>query len=84
MFSDGSPEHVGYRSIAVDANGGAWVTWDETSLARYDPATNTLTPTDVAMPGTTLRAAIPRPPTTIYAVTDGLPFLRPRAGRCGA
>ena len=74
VFSDGSPEHVGYRSIAVDADGGAWVTWDETSLARYDPATNTLTPTDVAMPGTTLRAATrPAADGTIYAVTDEPP-----------
>ena len=74
VFSDGSPEHLGYRSIAVDADGGAWITWNDTSLARYDPATNTLEPTEVTLPGTTLRAATrPASDGTIYAVTDEPP-----------
>ncbi len=74
VFSDGSAEHGGYRAIAVDAEGGAWITWDDTSLARYDPASNALEPTDVTMPGTTLRAATRSAADgTIYAVTDEPP-----------
>lgn len=75
VFSDASAEHGGYRSIAVDTEGGAWITWNDTSLARYDPATNTLEPTDVTLPGTTLRA-VTRPDAdgTIYGVTDDPPI----------
>ncbi|CAN5370921.1 MAG: hypothetical protein ACR2JP_11740 [Acidimicrobiia bacterium] len=75
VFSDDSAEHLGYRSIAVDADGGAWITWNGTSLARYDPESNSLEPTDVTLPGTTLRAVTrPAADGTIYAVTDEPPI----------
>ena len=74
VFEDDDPAHGGYRSIAVDAEGRAYITWNDTSLARYDPATNTLTPLDVTMPGGTLRAVtVPDANGTIFAATKDPP-----------
>lgn len=70
VFEDDDPSHGGYRSIAVDAQGRAYVTWGGTGLARYDPATNTLEPLDSSMPGAILRWATPPDETdTVYAVS---------------
>jgi hypothetical protein len=70
VFEDDDPSHGGYRSIAVDSQGRAYITWDGNGLARYDPATNTLEPVDAAMPGSILRWATPPDDTdTVYAVS---------------
>ena len=70
IFEDDDPSHGGYRSIAVDAQGRAYITWDENGLARYDPAINTLEPVDAAIPGSILRWATPPDATdTVYAVS---------------
>lgn len=74
VFEDEDTAHGGFRSIAVDADGRAYITWDDTSLARFDPAANTLTPLDVTMPGATLRAAtVPNTEGAIFAVTTEPP-----------
>ncbi len=70
VFEDADDAHGGYRAVAVDAAGRAYITWNETSLARYDPDTNTLTPLDVTMPGGILRAVtVPDANGTIFAAT---------------
>jgi streptogramin lyase len=70
IFEDDDPTHGGYRSIAVDSQGRAYITWDDDGLARYDPATNTLETLDVSMPGSILRWATPPDDAgTIYAVS---------------
>lgn len=70
VFEDDSASHGGYRSIAVDAQGRAYITWDGDGLARYDPATNTLEVLDTSMPGSILRWATPPDSAdTMYAVS---------------
>lgn len=70
VFEDDSPAHGGYRSIAVGPDGSAYITWNDTGLARYDPATNTLSATSIEMPGSILRAATqPDANGRIYAVS---------------
>ncbi|MEN8238964.1 MAG: hypothetical protein ABFR53_07160 [Actinomycetota bacterium] len=70
IFEDNDPSHGGYRSIAVDAQGRAYITWDDDGLARYDPATNSLIPLDTSMPGSILRWATPPDATNVvYAVS---------------
>ena len=70
IFEDDDPSHGGYRSIAVDAQGRAYITWDGDGLARYDPATNSLETLDAAMPGSILRwATAPDAADTVYAVS---------------
>ncbi|MFV2000833.1 MAG: hypothetical protein ACC654_10770, partial [Acidimicrobiia bacterium] len=70
VFEDDDPAHGGYRSIAVDAQGRAYITWDDDGLARYDPATNTLETLDTTMPGAILRWATPPDDSgTVYAVS---------------
>lgn len=70
VFEDDDPSHGGYRSIAVDAQGRAYITWDGDGLARYDPATNTLESLEASMPGSILRWATPPDDSdTVYAVS---------------
>jgi hypothetical protein len=70
VFEDDDASHGGYRSIAVDAQGRAYITWDDDGLARYDPATNTLETLDTSMPGSILRWATPPDSSdTVYAVS---------------
>jgi len=70
IFSDDDPSHGGYRSIAVAADGSAYITWNDSGLARYDPVTNTLEETEAIMPGGLLRAAtVPDADGRIYAVS---------------
>ena len=70
VFEDDDPSHGGYRSIAVDAQGRAYITWEGDGLARYDPVTNTLEPHFATMPGQILRWATPADGAdTVYAVS---------------
>ncbi|MEN8238832.1 MAG: hypothetical protein ABFR53_06470, partial [Actinomycetota bacterium] len=70
IFQDDDPSHGGYRSVAVDAQGRAYITWDGDGLARYDPATNTLETLGASMPGSILRWATPPDDSDIvYAVS---------------
>ena len=70
VFRDDDARHGGYRSIAVDVDGRAYVTWEEDGLARYDPSTNTLEVLDTSMPGSVLRWATPPDDSDIvYAVS---------------
>ena len=70
VFEDDDPSHGGYRSIAVDAQGGAYITWDGDGLARYNPETNTLEQVDSLMPGSILRGTTPPDESdTVYAVS---------------
>ncbi len=70
VFSDDDGAHGGYRSIAVAADGSAYITWNDSGLARYDPETNTLEETEIALPGSILRAATePDAEGRIYAVS---------------
>ena len=48
---DDSPDHVGFRSLAVDADGRALFTMPAGHVTRYDPATNELTQLDGHAPG---------------------------------
>lgn len=70
-FSDADPSHTGFRSMAVDASGRAFVGFGEAGLSVFDPAAGTLQ-AFATMPGSRLRAATgPAPDGTIYAVSDG-------------
>lgn len=70
VFSDDDEAHGGYRSIAVAADGSAYITWNGSGLARYDPESNTLEDTGLSMPGEILRAAtVPDANGRIYAVS---------------
>ncbi len=70
VFSDASANHGGYRNIAVGPDGSAYITWNGNGLAKYDPATNELTETDITMPGELLRASTaPDSSGTVFAVS---------------
>jgi sugar lactone lactonase YvrE len=70
VFSDDDEAHGGYRSIAVAADGSAYITWNDSELARYDPTTNALEDTGMSMPGAILRAVtVPDAEGRIYAVS---------------
>ncbi len=70
VFSDADPSHTGFRSIAVDAQGRAYVSFGDGLLNVYDPATNSFTGT-VDIPGGRIRAAsAPAPDGTVYAASD--------------
>ncbi len=70
IFENDDDAHDGYRSIAVDIEGRAYISWNADRLARYDPATNSLEALDVALPGEMLRWATPPDAFgTVYGVT---------------
>jgi sugar lactone lactonase YvrE len=70
VFEDPSDEHGGYRNVAVADDGRAYITWNDTGLAVFDPATEELSVTDAVMPASVLRAStVPDGEGTIYAVT---------------
>ncbi len=70
IFEADDDEHSGYRSIAVDTEGRAYISWGVGGLARYDPASNDLTVLDAAMPGEILRwSTAPTGDGTVYAVS---------------
>lgn len=62
--------HVGFRAMAVDAQGRALFSAGNAELAVYDPEVNEVTTTITGLPGTWLRAASsPSPDGTIFGVT---------------
>jgi hypothetical protein len=70
VFSDADPSHQGFRSMAVDASGRAFVGFGEAALSVFDTVTGTLEPF-TTMPGSKLRAATAADPDgTVYAVSD--------------
>jgi sugar lactone lactonase YvrE len=70
VFSDDDEAHIGYRSIAVAADGSAYIAWTNSGLARYDPETNSLEETGMSIPGEFLRAVTePAADGRIYAVS---------------
>jgi hypothetical protein len=70
IFSDDDPAHGGFRSVAVGADGRAYVTWGEGSLSVYDPTDNSLTPASPIPSGGRLRAAVTADDGTIFAAGD--------------
>jgi hypothetical protein len=70
VFVGPDEPHVGYRSVLVDAEGTAYYSIGDSSLAAYDPDTGELRTADVELPGEWLRAATrPDPDGWIYGVT---------------
>jgi hypothetical protein len=70
VFRDDDPDHVGFRSIAVDSRGRAYYSIGSRSLAVYDPATNRVSEHSSPIPGGRLRAsADPTPEGVVYGVT---------------
>ncbi len=70
IFEEDDDAHSGYRNIAVDAEGRAYISWGSGGLARYDPASNDLTVLDTTLPGEMLRwSTAPTTGGTVYAVS---------------
>lgn len=70
VFVDNDPSHTGFRAIAVDAEGRAYYSLGEGSLAIYDPESNARTQLEAELPGEWLRAAtMPDRQGTLYGVT---------------
>lgn len=68
---DDTTDHVGFRAIAVDAEGRALFTKPAGRLTRFDPSTGELELLADALPGAFLRAAtVPAPDGTVYGVTQ--------------
>ncbi|MFW6041744.1 MAG: hypothetical protein ACOC8M_01970 [Guyparkeria sp.] len=64
-------DHRGFRAMAVDAEGRVMFSRDDGSLARWDPASEKVSETDIILPGDFLRAATPPAPDgTVYLVTQ--------------
>lgn len=77
-----APEIDGFRAMSVADDGRVYVTWAGDELAVYDPATNTLEPTGVRMPGAKMRAsvhgeagdppiAVTQDPASFFRISDG-------------
>jgi len=70
IFLDDDPAHIGYRSIAVGADGRAFYSIGDGGLAVYDPRTNTRSRLESRLPGEWLRAATePDGRGVVYGVT---------------
>ena len=70
IFVDDDPSHTGYRAIAVGADGRAFYSIGEGTLAVYDPESNTRSQLDAKLPGEWLRAVTePDAQGTLYGVT---------------
>jgi hypothetical protein len=70
IFVDDDPSHTGYRAIAVGADGRAFYSIGEGTLAVYDPESNTRSKLDAKLPGEWLRAVTePDAQGTLYGVT---------------
>jgi sugar lactone lactonase YvrE len=70
VFVDDDPAHIGYRSIAVDADGRAFYSIGGGRLAVYDPKSNTRSALEAQLPGEWLRAVTePDAQGTLYGVT---------------
>jgi hypothetical protein len=71
VFSDDGADHLGFRSVAVGADGSAYVSWGSGKLSRYRPDDGSFEPTGATMPGATLRSATAADPNgVVYAVTQ--------------
>lgn len=65
-----APKSIGFRAMAVDAEGRAYFSTGGGTLAVYDPAVNSVDGELRGLPGDWLRAATaPAPDGTVYAVT---------------
>jgi hypothetical protein len=70
IYRNDDPNHVGFRSMAVDAAGRALYSLGGGALALYDPGTNEVDTLPHLMPGAWLRAATaPGPDGTVYGAT---------------
>jgi dipeptidyl aminopeptidase/acylaminoacyl peptidase len=70
IFVDDDPAHVGFRNVAVDAQGRAYYSIEGGVLRLYDPRTGETTELPDLMPGAWLRASTePAADGTVYAVT---------------
>jgi len=81
VLSTAEPEHTGFRSIAVDAEGRAYYSLGGGALGVYDPETGEVSRHPATLPGDWLRASTgPGPDSTVYGVTvepDALFALEP-------
>ena len=70
VFLDDDPSHVGFRNVAVDAEGRAYYSTGDGTLRVYDPRTGEARDHPDRMPGDWLRASTrPAADGTVYAVT---------------
>ncbi|WP_432560103.1 hypothetical protein [Granulicoccus sp. GXG6511] len=68
-FSADDPRHIGFRSMAVDGTGRAYLAMKDGGLLRYEPGSG-LTPHEDRLPAGWLRASTaPAADGTVYAVT---------------
>jgi hypothetical protein len=71
IFESDPTPHIGFRNVAVDADGKAYYSIGASQLQVYDPATNTTSTHPSTLPGEWLRASTtPGPDGTIFGVTD--------------
>jgi hypothetical protein len=70
VFVDDDPRHLGFRNIAVDAQGRAFYSMGDGVLRVYDPATNEAEDLPGRLPGSWMRAStLPAADGTVYGVT---------------
>lgn len=70
VFVDDDPRHLGFRNIAVDAQGRAYYSMGDGVLRRYDPATGEAEDLPDRIPGSWMRASTrPAADGTVYGVT---------------
>ena len=70
VFLDDDPAHVGFRNVAVDAQGRAYYSVGAGGLRVYDPTTGETRDLPDRMPGAWLRASTrPAADGTVYGVT---------------
>jgi hypothetical protein len=71
VYRNDDLNHIGFRNIAVDAQGRAYYSVGESALDVYDPETNEVSRHPSALPGDWLRAStLPAPDGTVYGVTN--------------
>jgi sugar lactone lactonase YvrE len=76
VFRDDDPAHVGFRSVAIDADGRAYFSLGSGELAVFDPDTGEVRSHPHRLPGNWLRASTPPAPDgTVYGVTEEPPTL---------
>jgi hypothetical protein len=70
IFEDDDPAHVGFRNVAVDAEGRAYYSVGGGVLRVYDPSTGETSDLGETMPGPWMRASTrPAADGTVYGVT---------------
>jgi hypothetical protein len=71
VFRDQDPAPVGFRNVAVDADGRAFYSVTGGRLARYDPGSGEAVEDAHQVPGVRLRAStVPGPDGTVYAAFE--------------